>query len=140
MNKARSILVPVFLFVLVFFLSGCAQRVQTVASAPESPNPLQKAAIQQALVHSTAEEARDTAAPVKLEQVALASDYALTTWSRGDMGGQALLQWESGSWHVLARESGWLGARALGREGVPDQIAKSLLDQLDPNWASYERF
>src|SRR5688572_19660537 len=135
MNKARSILVPVFLFIVVFFVTGCAQRVQTVASAPEPPTPVQKAAIQQALLHTT-----ESAAQLRLEQLALDSGYALTTWTRGEMGGQALLQWESGSWHVLAQESGWLGVRALGREGVPDVIAKSLLDQLDPNWPSYERF
>lgn len=140
MNKARSILVPVCLFLVVFFIAGCAQRVQTVASVPEPPTPVQKAAIQQALVHTTA-ESDGKAVQVELEQLALESGYALTTWTSGEeKGGQALLQWDSGSWHVLAQESGWMGARALGREGVPVPIAKSLLDQLDPNWASYEQF
>lgn len=139
MNKARSILVPTFLFIVVFFVAGCAQRLQTVASAPEPPTQVQKSAIQQALLHSTSEESNG-AAQVELEQLALEANYALTTWTSGEMGGQALLEWDSGSWHVLTQESGWLGVRALGREGVPDVIAKSLLDQLDPNWPSYERF
>lgn len=143
MNKARSILVPLFLFIIVFFMAGCAQRVQTVASAPSPPTPVEKAAIQQALLHATAEgaeEAKGSAAQVKLEQLALDSGYALTTWTRGEQGGQAVLQWESGSWHVLAHESGWMGVHGLVDEGVPDQIARSLLDQIDPNWPSYERF
>jgi hypothetical protein len=83
--------------------------------------------------------------PVKLEQIALDSVYALATWTRGntgtgDTGGQALLRWEEGSWKVLINEPGWLGARRLAQEGVPDVVCKSLLDQIDPNWPSYEKF
>ena len=70
----------------------------------------------------------------------------LATWTRGktgntgETGGQALLRWEEGSWKVLINEPGWLGLRRLMKEGVPDVVCRSLLEQIDPNWASYETF
>jgi hypothetical protein len=95
-------------------------------------------AIQQALLQATSDGAANNPAPVNLEQIALAGEYALATWTRGDDGGQALLRWEEGSWNVLIHEKGWLGLRRLTQMGVPGPISKSLLDQIDPNWPSYE--
>lgn len=139
MDKPRSILVSVTLIALLS-LAGCTQSPQTADTLPpEPPNPVQRAAIQQALLQATDDGAGDPA-PVNLEQIALAGEYALATWTRGDAGGQALLRWEDGSWKVLVQEAGWLGLRRLIQLGVPDRIAKSLLDQIDPNWPSYEVF
>ena len=47
---------------------------------------------------------------------------------------------EDQAWTVLAHDKGWMGIKALSREGVPDEVARRLMDQIDPNWASYEVF
>ncbi|HWM92159.1 MAG TPA: hypothetical protein VN493_15450 [Thermoanaerobaculia bacterium] len=135
MRRTRSIL---SLFIALISVAGCTQSPHTADTLPpEPPNPLQRAAIQQALLQATAEGSTDPT-PVSLEQIALDSEYALATWTRGEQGGQALLRWEDGSWKVLVHEAGWLGLRRLTRLGVPGQVSKSLLDQIDPNWPSYE--
>ena len=134
MTKDWSVLVPLLL------LAACNPSVRTADTAqPVPPSALHRAAIQQALLHDT-QEGEGQPEPVKLEQIALDSIYALATWTRGEAGGQALLRWEEGSWKVLINEPGWLGLRRLSREGVPEVVCKSLLDQIDPNWPSYEVF
>jgi hypothetical protein len=139
MRKGCSVLAS-----LVFAcLAGCTQSARTADMInPVPPSALHKAAIQQALLHDM-DDGNGTPEPVKLEQIALDSVYALATWTRGntgDTGGQALLRWEEGSWKVLINEPGWLGLRRLVQEGVPDVVCRSLLDQIDPNWPSYEVF
>jgi len=138
---------------LVFLaLAGCTQSARTADMInPVPPSALHKAAIQQALLHDTY-DGKGEPEPIKIEQIALDSVYALATWTRGstgantgantgaDTGGQALLRWEEGSWKVLINEPGWLGVRRLVQEGVPDIVCQSLLDQIDPNWRSYEVF
>ncbi|HWN41112.1 MAG TPA: hypothetical protein VNW71_02765 [Thermoanaerobaculia bacterium] len=134
----KSCTVPVALLVLC--LAGCTQGARTVDMInPVPPSALHKAAIQQALLHDTYDGTGEPE-PIKLEQIALDSVYALATWTRGETGGQALLRWEEGSWKVLINEPGWLGIRRLVQEGVPDVVCRSLLDQIDPNWPSYEQF
>lgn len=133
MSKGWSVLV-------LLSLGACNPSVRTADTAsPVPPSDLHRAAIQQALLHDT-HEGGGNPEPVKLEQIALDSVYALATWTRGQTGGQALLRWEEGSWKVLINEPGWLGLRRLLREGVPEVVCKSLLDQIDPNWPSYEVF
>ena len=135
MDSPRSTLASI---ILLSLLAGCTQSPQTADTLPpEPPNPVQRAAIQQALLQATYEGAGNPGT-VTLEQIALDGEYALATWTRGEAGGQALLRWEEGSWTVVAQEEGWLGLRRLGQLGVPGNIAKSLLDQIDPNWPSYE--
>lgn len=138
MRKGWSVLVPFLV------LAGCNPSVRTADMAsPVPPSAVHKAAIQQALLHDT-HHGEGQPEPVELEQIALDSVYALATWTRGstggETGGQALLRWEEGSWKVLINEPGWLGVRRLVQEGVPDVVCKSLLDQIDPNWPSYEAF
>jgi len=134
MRKGWSVLV------LCLSLAGCTQSVRTSDTAsPVPPSDLYRAAIQQALLQDTYHGKEDPE-PIKLEQIAIDSVYALATWTHGETGGQALLQWEEGSWKVLINEPGWLGLRRLRREGVPEVVCTSLLEQIDPNWPSYERF
>ncbi|MFL6201307.1 MAG: hypothetical protein ACJ76J_19225 [Thermoanaerobaculia bacterium] len=135
-----------FIFLLCLALAGCAQSVRTADTAsPVPPSALYRQAIQQALLHDTY-KGTGTPEPVRLEQIAIDSVYALATWTRGGngsdggSGGQALLRWEEGSWKVLINEPGWLGLRRLSAAGVPDVVCRSLLEQIDPNWASYETF
>lgn len=139
MRKGCPVLVS--LVVLGFLgVAGCTQSARTADMInPVPPSALHKAAIQQALLHDTY-DGNGEPEPIKLEQIALDSVYALATWTRGETGGQALLRWEEGSWKVLINEPGWLGVRRLVQEGVPDIVCQSLLDQIDPNWRSYEVF
>ena len=138
----KSRVAPGALLLLVFLGgAGCTQSARTADMInPVPPSALHKAAIQQALLHDMYEEGTGEPKPVKLEQIALDSVYALATWTRDETGGQALLRWEEGSWKVLINEPGWLGIRRLVQEGVPDVVCRSLLDQIDPNWPSYEVF
>ncbi|HEX5719242.1 MAG TPA: hypothetical protein VF179_23980, partial [Thermoanaerobaculia bacterium] len=95
---------PVLVSLVVLSLSGCSQSARTADMInPVPPSALHKAAIQQALLHDTYDGTGEPE-PIKLEQIALDSVYALATWTRGDAGdtgGQALLRWEEGSWKVL---------------------------------------
>jgi hypothetical protein len=134
MSKGWPVLVPLLL------LAGCNPSVRTADTAsPVPPSDLYRAAIQQALLQDTYHGTKDPE-PIKLEQIAIDSVYALATWTRGETGGQALLRWEEGSWKVLINEPGWLGLRRLRKEDVPEVVCRSLLEQIDPNWPSYERF
>jgi hypothetical protein len=145
MKQARFLLISILALILLLSASGCA-RQQEPAPLPKAvaspPTPVEKTAIQQALLNATDDDVPVKAAGIKLEQLAVDSGYALTTWTRGEAGGQALLHKEEGSWTVVMHGSGngWLGLRGLGRAGVPAETSKRLLDQIDPNWPSYERF
>jgi hypothetical protein len=145
MRNVRFLLIPV-LFVCVLLLAGCVAqpqdviRPQTAASAPASATPADRAAIERVLIGATNDDVAVLAAKLSLEQVALDSGYALATWSRGDAAGQALLRRQGDAWTVLAHDQGWMGIRGLSREGVPGPVARRLLDQIDPNWATYEQF
>jgi len=142
MRNAKSLLIPLLAAGALLVPAGCtrhpqdASRPQTAASAPSTATPGDKAAIEQVLVGTMSGEP----ARLSLEQIALDSGYALATWTRGDAAGQALLRKEGQAWTVLAQDQGWMGIRGLSREGVPDQVARRLMDQIDPNWASYEQF
>ncbi|HVG08656.1 MAG TPA: hypothetical protein VNM67_13190 [Thermoanaerobaculia bacterium] len=146
MRKGCSVLISLA-FLGLLSVAGCTQSARTADMInPVPPSALHKAAIQQALLHDTY-EGTGVPEPIKLEQIALDSVYALATWTRGNTGntgnntgGQALLRWEEGSWKVLINEPGWLGVRRLVEAGVPDVVCRSLLDQIDPNWPSYEQF
>lgn len=147
MRNARSLLTPLVLVCTALILAGCTSRSEdavrpqtAVASAPSVATPLDRAAIEQVLAEATDDDVEEQAAKLMLEQLAVDSGYALTTWARGDSAGQALLRKEGSAWTVLAHDYGWMGVRALGREGVPDDVARRLLDQIDPNWPSYEEF
>lgn len=138
----RTVFGEVLVSVVFLCLAGCTQSARTADMInPVPPSALHKAAIQQALLHDMHQGGgAPNPEPIKLEQIALDSVYALATWTRGETGGQALLRWEEGSWKVLINEPGWLGLRRLLKEGVPDVVCRSLLEQIDPNWASYEVF
>lgn len=145
MRNARSLLIALLLACAALFL-GCtrhpqdASRPQTAASVPAVATPGDKAAIEQVLAGATNDDVVAKVAKLKLEQLAMDSGYALATWTRGDAAGQALLRKEDQVWTVLAHDKGWMGIKALSRKGVPDEVARRLMDQIDPNWVSYETF
>lgn len=121
----------------VLWLAACARQ-----TPPVSTPPLNRAAEEAAIrgtLHRYVEPSPD-AGPIdlKVAQIGIDSGYALVTWMHEEQGGQAVLLKEAGRWQVLDCNRGWLGMRGVFRQHVPDDVAKRLLDQVDPNWASYE--
>ncbi len=49
-----------------------------------------------------------------------------------------MLRKENGAWQVVECSDGWLGLRGVCRSQVPTDVAQRLLDQIDPQWRSYE--
>ncbi|HEX9671112.1 MAG TPA: hypothetical protein VGC93_16715 [Thermoanaerobaculia bacterium] len=120
-------------------LAACARQ-----TPPASTTPMNRAAEEVAIrgaLHGYVERSPD-AAPIDLQvaQIGIDSGYALVTWMHEERGGQAVLRKEAGQWQVLECGSGWLGVRGVFRQRVPDDVAKRLLDQVDPNWPSYEPY
>ena len=142
MRNVRFLLI--FLSLCVLLLAACAHpredmvRPQTAASVPATT--ADRLAVEQAVFAATDDDVAEKAAQLMLEQLAFDSGYALATWARGDAAGQALLHKEGEAWTVVAHGHGWMGVRGLTREGVPDEVARRLMDQIDPNWTSYETF
>lgn len=143
-GSLRILVIPLGLMVAAGF-AGCAKREPPSAAAskapPASAAPADQAAettaIRRALHHYV--DSSDLEVPVDLElaQVAIDSGYALVSWMHNEKGGQAVLRKEGEYWVVLDCGPGWLGLRGVCEE-VPPEVAKTLLDQLDPNWPSYE--
>lgn len=118
---------------------GTATAADVAATAAAEDSPTEREAVRKALLDFTAEKrGKDAAADLRIVQIGTDSGYALTTWLRGDNGGQAVLKKEGGTWKVLSRDRGWYGIKGLLEVDVPEQVAKRLLDELDPNWVSYE--
>lgn len=120
-------------------LATCARQ-----TPPMSTTPIDRAAEATAIrraLHDHVERSPDVA-PIDLQvaQIGIDSGYALVTWMHGERGGQAVLRKEAGQWQVLECGSGWLGVRGVFRQRIPDDVAKRLLDQVDPNWPSYEPY
>lgn len=68
-----------------------------------------------------------------VSQMAVVGSYALTTWSLGQGGGQAVLQKKSnGTWSVLGIGGGQMDSNILAAFGVPGATATSLLTNLGP--------
>jgi hypothetical protein len=70
--------------------------------------------------------------PVRVIQIAIVNNYALTTWDFGEGGGQAVLQKKSGSWLVLQFHGSKMDEPILVAFGVPSATAKTLEKSLKP--------
>lgn len=71
--------------------------------------------------------------------LAAVAGWAVASWTEGEMGGQTLLRRDdAAAWVKVSEGGGWLGRRGLIAHGVPDPVAVSLLDTLDPNWRRLE--
>jgi hypothetical protein len=130
------------------WLAGCARQEiplpvdKPPASAARADRAAEEAAIRQAL-HRYLEATGQGSAEeqnVDLAQVSIDSGYALVTWKHEREGGQAVLQSQAGGWKVLDCGPGWLGLEGVCKDHVPVEVAKRLLDEIDPNWPSYETF
>ncbi|MEO8198081.1 MAG: hypothetical protein ABI689_15290 [Thermoanaerobaculia bacterium] len=123
---------------LTVSLTACkrpaAAHIDTTATSATTEAPAIRLALH-AYIDQTA-----GAGPVDLEmaQVGVDSGYALVTWAHEKVAGQAVLRKQAGAWEVLECSDGWLGLRGICKEQVPTEVAKRLLDQVDPRWSSYE--
>ncbi len=117
-----------------------ACKAPAPARADNAPmNPATEKAAIRLVLHDFLERTPG-AQPVDVEvaQVGVDSGYALVTWTHDKEAGQAVLRKQSGAWTVIESGVGWLGLRGVSAEQVPADVAKRLLDQIDPKWGSYE--
>jgi hypothetical protein len=146
----RQALQKMFLSLALVILSslwwaGCTRQGAPPTAAPQAAaldRSAEQAAIRQNL-HQYLEANGQGGGPeknVELSQVAIDSGYALVTWAHEGRGGQAVLRNEAGTWKVLEYSPGWLGLKGVSKENVPVEVAKRLLDGIDPNWPSYETY
>lgn len=70
-------------------------------------------------------------APVVVEPVAIAADYAIAGWTQGDMGGRALLRRKGHAWVVVLCAGDQLKqAEALRMTGIGEDTARKLVAAL----------
>jgi|CXWL01.1.fsa_nt_gi hypothetical protein len=98
-----------------------------------------KAILTTVLSGLTPPASRAPAAGRQVDGLAAVAGWAVASWTEGEMGGQTLLRRDDiGTWVKVTEGGGWLGRRGLTAQGVPDPVAVSLLDTLDPNWRRLE--
>jgi hypothetical protein len=129
------------------WLAGCTrQELSPAVAAAVRTTPAERSADTAAIrlaLHRHFEAGDQGSAEeqnVDLSQVSIDSDYALVTWEHEKQGGQAVLHRQAGAWTVLDSEPGWLGLHKVCRHHVSAVVAKRLLDEIDPNWPSYETY
>lgn len=131
---------------LAVVLATCLR--QPSPPAPQAPaknavaadRSVEEATVRQALHRYVGSTDLDAPVDVELAQVAIDSGYALVSWLHDGEGGQAVLHKVGGVWTVMECGPGWLGLHGVCREKVPVEVSKRLLEGLDPNWPSYEKF
>ena len=64
-----------------------------------------------------------------VRRTVVAGKYALATWRWGEAGGQALLVKQQGRWQVISEGGGALDLATLQQNGVPANIARTLLQR-----------
>lgn len=143
--KRQALKWSIGILVLVSLNAGCVRQEAPNAAAQKSPasaaaidRVAEEAAIRYALHQYVGNS--DEQPDVELAQISINSGYALVSWMHEEEGGQAVLQKRGGVWTVLECGPGWLGFRGVCKEKVPVEVAKDLLNELDPNWHSYEGF
>lgn len=106
---------------------------QSVQSRYQSQNTDEQAAADAFMSYVRSKSSVSTLAIAK---VGVVQNFALIYWSLpvDDSGGNALLFLENGIWKVKTSGAGALGFIGLESYGVPDGVAETLLDQLDPTW------
>ncbi|HSN89447.1 MAG TPA: hypothetical protein VL025_21970, partial [Thermoanaerobaculia bacterium] len=132
---------------LVLILSCARQEIpalpedRTAAASAPVDRKTDEEAVRKALHAYLDQNGAPSKAEVELAQISIVDDYALVTWTHGEDGGQALLHREGGLfWKPMNCGPGWMGLRGICAEDVPVEVAKKLLDGIDPNWVSYEKF
>lgn len=146
MRRKKALTCSIGILALLSLSAGCVRREAPKAAAqepaPVSAAPAERAAEEAAIryaLHQYVDSNEPSVQPdIDLAQISINSGYALVSWMHGEEGGQAVLRKRDGTWTVLECGQGWLGLRGVCHEKVPVEVAKQLLDELDPNWVSYE--
>ncbi len=144
MNKNWLQLSLAGVLVAGLWLGACAGEKPPAAEATAQMTPAdltaQKGAVKAALHGYVDRNRPDDRNAMEVAQIAIDSGWALVTWMHGEEGGQAVLRLREGGWHVVECGPGWLGFQGVCREQVPPEVAKRLLDQIEPNWPQYETY
>jgi len=144
----RFLLVLALVSIPGLWLAGCGRQElppvlegAVATSTVRMDHPAEKPAIEQTLHRhfEAGSQVPGAEQAVSVFQIAIDSGYALVTWEHEGKGGQALLHSEAGTWTVLESKAGWLGFKGIRKE-APGDVAKRLLDEIDPNWPSYETY
>lgn len=130
------------------WLAACARQEAPPTAAQKAPQvslatvdrAAEEAAIRLALHRFIDRDDITRKTDVDLAKISIDSGYALVSWTHVEKGGQAVLHKEGGVWKVKECSPGWLGLRGVSKEQVPVEVAKRLLDDLDPNWPEYETY
>jgi hypothetical protein len=70
-------------------------------------------------------------APLQVEPVVTADDYALASWTQGERGGRAILARRDGRWQVLVcTGDGAKDVATLQQTGMPVAVAETLVADL----------
>ncbi len=78
-------------------------------------------------------------APVRVEKIAIAGSFALTSVLIGEHGGgMAALAKKQDGWQVIGGGGGWMVLNDLVKLGIPRRSAQILMEQIDSNWRNYE--
>lgn len=134
LRAVRSPLALLLPLVLFACRAPAPPPLDTSPMSSQAEAPAIRQALHAYLDHNAAGRAID----LEVAQVGVDSGYALVTWAHEKEAGQAVLRKVDGAWTVLECSDGWLGLRGICRQQVPTEVAKRLLDQIDPKWGSYE--
>lgn len=74
----------------------------------------------------------DNADNIKPYQTAVSENYAIQVWKGDNMGGEALLKYDTtaGTWSVVTMGGGAWNLEGLEAQGVPIDIARALLEEV----------
>lgn len=64
-----------------------------------------------------------------VKRTTVAGNYAIATWTWGEAGGQSILTKKQGRWQVLSSGGGAVDVATLKGAGVPEQIARTLMQK-----------
>jgi len=64
--------------------------------------------------------------PFVMNRISIAGDYALVSWTQGEMGGAAALKKQNGKWLVVTSGGGEIPAKYLITKGFPKATAEAL--------------
>lgn len=73
---------------------------------------------------------------LKISHMAVVREYALLSWVCGEGGGESLFHYQPNSWQPVTSDGGAYESRDLIEEGVPENVAIQLVQQLQAQWPS----
>lgn len=69
--------------------------------------------------------------PLVVDPIAVSGDYAVASWTQGEIGGRALLRRDAGAWRIiLCSGDGLTTAPLIRQAGAADAVAADLVGRL----------